>query len=166
MPYNVNVLRISTDINEEVRKAILKRLQTYDFRVVTSVSNKTALRNVFKEYFEKQRSFEWLKSTISPIAEKKRGIVATAMTEPNRLHTGGLADVLLAKGDTNCTTIHSYGTEPMSARCKKNIDDKILNINEILTNSFPSSVSDLNKDIPMIPQHVNCRHVMAPLEKN
>ena len=107
-----------------------------------------------------------MKSAISPIAEKRRGIVTTAMTEPNRLHTGGLADVLLAKGEKNCTTIHSYGAESMSVTCKRNIDNKILNINEILTNSFPSSVSDLNKDIPMIPQHANCRHVMAPLEKN
>ena len=166
MVYQVNIESISININDKVRNTILKRLETYDFPYVTSVENKNALRNVFKQYFEEKKSFLWLKGQISHIATKSRGIVPTAMTESNRLHTGGLGDLLLSKGITKCVTVHSYGLEGMSSRCKKNIDGKTLDIKEIIKNSFPDSISDLNKDIPMIPQHVNCRHVMAPLEKD
>lgn len=162
MTYNVNVENISFDINKEVRSAILQRLEKYDFPYVTSVTDKSALQKIFQTYFENKESFASLKDQIRGIANKPRGIVPTAMTEPNRLHTGGLADFLLAKGETKCTTIHSYGAVPIAHSCIKHIHEKTLDIKEILKNSFPESISGLNSDVPMIPQHPNCRHVMAP----
>lgn len=163
MIYNVNVERIALDIDEQVRSAILKRLETYDFPYVTTVTNKAALRELFRKYFQEKHTIDWLKGQLENLVTSRRGIVPIAMTETNRLHTGGLADVLLAKGETRCTTVHSYGMEGMSIKCGTHLDGKTLDINEILRNSFPTSVSDLSKDIPMIPQHVNCRHVMAPV---
>ena len=88
------------------------------------------------------------------------------MTETNRVHTKGLGTVLLRQGHSKCKTIHTYSlVTPMSPTCRINLEGKILDIQEIIYNSFPNNIDDLNnKNIPMIPQHVNCRHVMAPLE--
>lgn len=165
MTYKVNVESIAIDISENVREAILKRLDTYDFPYVTTVSSKESLREIFKKYFTEKHTIDWLKNEISKISTNRRGIVPIAMTETNRLHTGGLADVLLSEGKTQCTTVHSYGMEGMSIQCKTHLDGKTLDIAEVLQNSFPISTSDLRLNIPMIPQHVNCRHVMAPSEK-
>ncbi len=162
MTYNVNVESISIDINDQVRGTILQRLEKYDFPYVTSVTAKSVLKKIFQTYFENKESFSWLKGQISSIA-KPRGVVPIAMTETNRLHTGGLADILLAEGEKQCTTIHSYGDVSIAASCIKHIHEKTLDIKEILENSFPNSISGLNNDVPMIPQHPNCRHVMAPL---
>ncbi|MCE2507244.1 MAG: hypothetical protein J4F36_12420 [Nitrosopumilaceae archaeon] len=54
----------------------------------------------------------------------------------------------------------------MSSVCIKNIENKILDIDEVLSNTFPQERLDiLKKDVPMIPQHVNCRHVMSPINE-
>lgn len=54
----------------------------------------------------------------------------------------------------------------MSPVCRRNLEGKQLDIEEIIKNSFPKKYEDLRRtDIPMIPQHVNCRHVMAPIEE-
>ena len=163
MVYNVKIGSIAQDINNEVRNSILLRLQTYDFPYVSTVPAKKALQNVFRDHFTNKRSLEWLESQIAPLAVRKRGVKPTAWNETNRLHTGGLADVLLSKGETQCTTIHTYGKSRMDSICRKHIEGKTLEIKTILENSFPKATSDLNKDVPMIPQHVNCRHVMAPI---
>ena len=163
MTYNVNIDTLSQDINDEVRSAILTRITKYDFPYVSTIPNKVALRDVFKDHFENKRSLAWLEGQLSRLITSKRGITPTARTETNRLHTGGLADVLILKGETKCTTVHSYGMTGMSPKCQNNIDGKTLDIKAILVDSFPKSIADLNKDVPMIPQHVSCRHVMAPL---
>lgn len=163
MTYNVNVESIAIDIDDKVRNAILTRLETYDFPYVSTVPNKTALRELFKKHFKEKHTIDWLKGQLEGMVTSRRGIVPIAMTETNRLHTGGLADVLLSEGKTQCTTVHSYGMEGMSSKCGSNLEGKTLDIREILVNSFPSSTSELSRDIPMIPQHVNCRHVMSPL---
>lgn len=161
--YKVNVESITIDIDEKVRAAILKRLETYDFPYVTTVPNKIALRELFKIHFQEKHTIDWLKGQLEDLVTSRRGIVPIAMTETNRLHTGGLADVLLSEGKTQCTTVHSYGEEGMSSKCRTNLEGKTLDIKQVLANSFPSSFGGLNSDVPMIPQHVNCRHVMAPL---
>jgi len=78
----------------------------------------------------------------------------------------GLGAVLLSRGEKKCRTIHSYGyTSPMSLICRNNLEGKQLEIEQIIKNSFPKNYAELSRtDIPMIPQHVNCRHVMAPIE--
>ena len=164
MTYNVNVESIAIDVNDKVRSAILARLETYDFPYVSTVPNKVALRELFKKYFKEKHTIDWLKVQLESLVTSRRGIVPIAMTETNRLHTGGLADVLLSEGKTQCTTVHSYGDEGMSPKCRMNLEGKTLDIRQVLTNSFPSSFSGLNSNVSMIPQHVNCRHVMAPLE--
>jgi len=165
MTYDVNVESIAQDISDEVKESILNRLSTYNFPYVSTIPNKNALREVFKEYFTKRKDFDWLKNEISKLVTNKRGIVPTAMTESNRLHTGGLGDLLLKKGQTRCMTIHSYGdTSKIDYKCLKHIHNGELEINIILQNSFPDSVDGLREDVPMIPQHVNCRHVMSPLD--
>jgi len=166
MAYNVNVVSIAEDVPVVVQKSILTRLESYDFPFVSTVPDKKALRSVFTDYFQNRRNFSWLKNEISKLVTKKQGIVSTAMTETNRLHTGGLSDVLLSKGITKCTTVHSYGMTPISPKCRKHIHEKELNIETILKNSFPEKFSGLNADIPMIPEHVSCRHVMAPLDES
>ena len=95
-----------------------------------------------------------------------RGANAAARSETNRLHTKGLGTVLLKQGQTKCKTIHTYSyTTTMSEECRRNLEGKTLDIEEIITNSFPANIKSLNKkDLPMIPQHPNCRHVMSPLE--
>lgn len=164
MTYNVNVKSIAIDIDDEVRNAILRRLETYDFPYVSTVQNKPALRELFKKHFQERHTIDWLKGQLESLVTSRRGIVPIAMTETNRLHTGGLSDVLLSKGKTQCTTVHTYGMEGMSPNCRNNLEGRTSDIREILANSFPRSTNDLSRNIPMIPQHVNCRHVMAPLE--
>jgi hypothetical protein len=166
MTYKVRVDSIAQDISDEVKDAIISFLPSYDFPYSTSVENKAALKQVFIEHFEKRRSLDWLKNQILRLSTSRRGYAAIALCETNRLHTKGLGEVLLAKGQTKCTTVHSYGyTTPMSLECRNNLEGKTLDIREVITNSFPEKSEDLNrKDIPMIPQHYNCRHVMAPLE--
>jgi len=63
-----------------------------------------------------------------------------------------------------CKTIHSYGDVSIANSCIKYIHEKELDVETVLKNSFPQNSAGLNADIPMIPQHPNCRHVMAPLD--
>ena len=164
--YKVRVDYIAQDIDDEVKNAILEFLANYDFPYSATVTDKKALKNIFTEHFQKRHSLYWLKDQIIRIAINRRGVTPIALCETNRLHTKGLGTVLLSKGQTKCTTVHTYGyTTPMSPECYRNLEGKTLDIKEIITNSFPKTVDELNrKDIAMIPQHVNCRHVMSPLE--
>ena len=166
MTYKVRVDRIAQDISDEVKDAILEFLPSYDFPYSTSVENKAALKQVFIEHFQKRHSLDWLKEQILRLSYSRMGYAAVALCETNRLHTKGLGTVLLAQGQTKCSTVHTYGyTTPMSPECRENLEGKTLDIRDVITNSFPKTIDDLNrKDIPMIPQHFNCRHVMAPLE--
>lgn len=52
MPYNVRADRIAQDINDEVKKSILDFLKTYGFPYVTTIADKSALREVFIEHFK------------------------------------------------------------------------------------------------------------------
>lgn len=166
MAYNVRVDSIAQDISDEVKDAILEFLSSYDFPYVTSVTNKAVLKQVFIEHFQKRHSIDWLKKQIYRLAYDRRGVATVAWCETNRLHTKGLGTVLLAQGQTKCKTSHTHNpTTPMRPECHNNLEGKILDIREIIKNSFPENIGDLgSKDIPMIPQHYNCRHVMAPLE--
>ena len=170
MVYNVRVDSIARDIDVEVQKAILDFLATYDFQYVTCIKNRTALREMFTEYFKNRHDLAWLKHGVYTLAQRegrnRRGVAACAWCEPNRLHTKGLGTVLLSKGIKNCRTIHSYGySSPMSPICRNNLEGKQLNIEQVIQNSFPKTYAELTReDVPMIPQHVNCRHVMAPIE--
>jgi len=166
MTYNVRVDSIAQDISDDVKDAVLEFLPCYDFPYVTSVTNKAALKQIFIEHFQKRHNLDWMKKQIYRLTYNRRGVAAVAWCETNRLHTKGLGTVLLAQGQTECRTIHTYGyTTPMSLECRNNLEGKTLDIREVITNSFPKNIDDLGrKDIPMIPQHFNCRHVMAPLE--
>ena len=170
MPYNVRADRIAQDISDEVQKSILDFLKTYDFPYVRSIMDKSALREVFIEYFRNRHDLGWLKQRLYYLARRERrglrGVAAVAWTETNRVHTMGLGTFLLSKGIKKCTTIHSYGwSTPMSPICCRNLEGKQLDIQEVISNSFPKRFEGLmREDIPMIPQHVNCRHVMAPIE--
>ena len=171
MPYNVRVDRIAQDIDEKVQKSILNFLKTYDFPYVTVVKNKSALHAVFIEHFKNRHDLRWLKLNTYALARKEgrslRGVAAVAWSETNRLHTKGLGTLLLSKGIKKCSTVHSYGRRPMSQACLRNLEGKQLDIQQVINNSFPKKYDDLKRtDIPMIPQHVNCRHVMAPIEEN
>lgn len=169
MTYNVRFDSIAQDITEEVQKAILEFLTTYDFRYVTCITNKPELRRVFIEHFSKRHDLEWLKQVLYRLAlqegKSRRGVAACAYCETNRLHTKGLGSLLLAKGIKQCTTVHTYSpSTPMSPICQNNIEGKILDVQEIINNSFPNTSEEIQRtDIPMIPQHCNCRHVMAPI---
>jgi len=170
MPYNVRVDSIAQDIDDEVKKSILKFLKTYGFPYVTSVMNKSALHAVFIEHFKNRHDLRWLKLNTYALAKQEgrslRGVAAVAWSETNRLHTMGLGTLLLSKGIKKCTTVHSYGRRPMSPVCQKNLEGKQLDIQEVIDNSFPKKYEDLKrKNVPMIPQHINCRHVMAPIEE-
>jgi hypothetical protein len=170
MPYNVRTNRIAQDIDDDVRESILKFLEKYDFPYVTSVIDKSALRAVFIEHFKNRHDLEWLKQGVYALARREgrslRGVAAVAWSETNRLHTMGLGTLLLSKGIKKCTTVHSYGRIPMSLACRNNLEGKLLDIQEVIGNSFPKKYEDLMRtDVPMIPQHVNCRHVMAPIEE-
>lgn len=167
MTYKVRVDSIAQDITDEVKNAVLEFLPSYDFPYVTTVRNKAALKQVFIEHFQKRNSLDWLKRQVHRLTERmdRRAMTAIALTETSRLHTKGLGTVLLAKGQTKCKAIHTYGHTSMSPACRNNLEGKTLDIQEVITNSFPKSIEELNrKDVAMIPQHPNCRHVMAPLE--
>lgn len=169
MVYKVCVDSIAKDIDAEVQKAILGFLGTYDFPYVTCIVDKTALHELFTEYFKNRHDLAWLKQGVYVLARREgkslRGVAACAWCEPNRIHTMGLGTLLLSKGAKKCCTVHSYGySSPMSPICRNNLEGKQLDIEEIIKNSFPKKYEDLMcKDVPMIPQHVNCRHVMSPI---
>ena len=92
-------------------------------------------------------------------------MASVAFTEPNRIHTMVLGDMLLSKGISQCKTTHTYGMEQMSPVCQANLEGKLLDIKEVLSNTCPPTYQDLLRiDCCMIPQHVNCRHVMSPPE--
>ena len=165
MKYRVRVESIARDISDEVKAAILNFLPSYYFPYSTTVTDKEALQRIFIEHFQERHSLDWLKGMIEKLSHNPRGASATAWCETSRLHTKGLGTVLLAQGQAKCVTIHTYGNTPMSQACRDNLEGKILDIKEVIANSFPENVEDLNRtDIPMIPQHFNCRHVMAPIE--
>lgn len=170
MVYNVRVDSIARDIDTEVQKAILEFLETYDFRYVTCIMDKASLRDVFIEHFKNRHDLGWLKQKVYLLAQKEgrnlRGVAACAWCEPNRVHTMALGTLLLSKGIKECCTVHSYSRSiPMSPICFKNLEGKHLDIQQVINNSFPKTYQELMRtDVPMIPQHVNCRHIMAPLE--
>lgn len=169
MTYDVKVDSIAQDVDEQVQYAILRFLETYQFPYVTSIQNTAALRDVFRMYFEERHDYAWLKNQVYDLARREgrnlRGVAAVAFSEPNRIHTAALGGILLKRGQTQCTTVHSYGRTPMSPECQANLEGKVLSIQDVVSNSFPDQPDDLTRtDLPMIPQHVNCRHVMAPLE--
>ncbi len=168
IPYNVRADSIAQAIDYGVRQAIMGFLRTYDFPYVTSVGNKSALREVFIEHFRTKHSLDWLKDRVYTLATSKdlRGVATVAWSETNRLHTIGLGKALLSKGKETCTTVHSYGDSPMSEECRTNLEGKILHIQDIINNSFPKTRDELSRrDIAMVPQHWNCRHVLAPVEE-
>ena len=169
MVYKVRADNIAKDIDSEAQKSILDFLQTYDFPYVTCIKNKASLREVFSEHFRNRHDLGWLRRMVYPLAQREgkdlRGVASVAWSETNRLHTVGLGNLLLSKGIKECTTVHTYGSKVMSLECYKNLEGKHLDIKEIIRNSFPEKYGDLmRQDIPMIPQHVNCRHVMAPID--
>jgi len=167
MSYNIRVDRIAQDISDEVRDAVLKFLPSYEFPYVTAVTERKALQQLFIEHFQNRHDLAWLKAKIYglTVMRDRRASTAIALSETNRLHTKGLGTVLLSNGQTKCRTIHSYGKESsMNSKCWRNLKGKTFDIKTIIANSFPESRADLENDIPMIPQHINCRHVMAPLE--
>jgi hypothetical protein len=165
--YSVKVETLAQDISDEVRNEILEFLRNYDFPYVRTVSDKTRLRSAFIDCFTNRRTVDWLKHELEQIPSSTRqAAVAIALTESNRLHTWGVGQVLKKKGQTKCTTVHGNGTgKERGCACQTNLEGKDLSIDEILANSFPADVRELKRtDIPMVPQHVNCRHVLAPLE--
>lgn len=167
MPYEVRVDRIAVDVSDEVKEFVIKFLQDYTFPFVTTVSDKAGLRSIFIEHFQHRHTLDSLKDRIYSIssAANLRGVAAVAWTETSRLHTAGLGKLLLSKGQKSCKTVHSYGYEGMSDVCRKNLEGKTLDVQEIITNSFPPTRNGIMRtDIPMIPQHINCRHVIAPME--
>jgi len=168
MKYNVRADRIAQDIEINLKDGILEFLETYDFQYITSVKDKSPLRNIFKEHFIKRHSIEWFKDQMYALGRKEggnlKGVTAVAYSETNRLHTMILGELLLSKGIKKCVTVHSYENTPMSRVCQNNLEGKELDIQEVINNSFPNKYGDLMRtDVPMIPQHVTCRHVMAPI---
>ena len=181
--YNVQVEYIAIQIKDEIKERILDFLQVYQFPYNTSFNDKSALREIFIEHFTQRKT---LKSLIKKLEDQlqKEGVKnisakEIALLETNRLHTRGLGGLLLSKGIEKCTTENSYGTRPMHKNCWQNLENppevinnitvkgkpKILKITEILKNSFPSSYDETKKtDIPMIPQTINCYHIMVPIE--
>ena len=165
MSYNVRIEFIAQDVPDAVKNSILQFLKTYDFPYVSTVQDKSGLRNVFVDHFTNRKSLDSLVSAIKHIATKPQYAHSVAWTESNRVHTAGLANVLKSKNERKCKVIHTYGEKAMASACKINLEGHILDIDVILQNTFPDSFSGILKsDIPMIPQHVNCRHVMAPLD--
>ena len=165
--YEIRVDHLAQDIPDIVRSSILEFIKTYEFSYVTSIGNIDTLRVSFIQYFTARHSYEWLKEEAYRLARnegrKLTGVATVAFTEPNRIHTGVLGRMLLDRGITQCITTHTYGETPMSPICQQNLEDKLLDIEEIIKNTFPPRYDDLKRrDIPMIPQHPNCRHVMAP----
>ena len=165
MAYSVSIDRIAEDVPTEVRDEILLFLLDYGFPYVATVSDNERLRAVYSSHFTNRQTLDWLKDRLEQISSSRRGVVAIALTETNRIHTWGLSKVLLRKGQTKCTTTHSYGVGyEMSPACIANLEGRELDIREILGNTFPADVRELQRvDIPMVPQHVNCRHVLSPI---
>jgi hypothetical protein len=180
--YNVQVEYIAKQIDEEVKAKILDFLENWDFPYVQPISNKTALKTIFKKHFEERHTLKWLQNEIVALAKQEDvdsdQVRTVALSETNRLHTMGLGSVLLSKGIRKCTTENSYGTRPMSEACWRNLEGKpkvvnnitvkskpkILDIQEIINNSFPEKSSELERtDIPMIPQNSSCYHIMVPV---
>lgn len=165
MPYIVRIEFLAKDVPEIVKTSILTFLKTYDFPYVSSVQNKSKLRDLFIDHFTNRRSLDSLVSAIKNIASKPQYATSVAWTETNRIHTAGLANVLESKDQTKCKVIHTYGETSMSPACRVNLEGKILDIDTVLKNTFPASRTDILKtDVPRIPQHVNCRHVMSPID--
>jgi len=182
--YNVQAELIAIQIDDEVKNRILDFLKTYDFPYVKSIKNKPALREIFVEHFENRHNLKWLKNEINAVARREdlspADLETIALSETNRLHTQGLGSLLLSKGIKKCTTENSYGTRAMCESCWKNLEGeprvinditvkskpKILDIEQVIKNSFPTCYGDLMRtDVPMIPQCPNCFHTMAPLEE-
>lgn len=164
MSYNVRIEYLAQDVPDVVKNSILDFLQNYTFPYVSSVQNKLALKDLFIDHFSNRKTLNSLVDEIKMIATQSRYATSVAWTETNRAHTAGLATVLKSIGQTQCTVIHTYGQTPMNSACATNLDGKVLDIDTIVNNSFPTLRQDiLRNDIPMIPQHVNCRHVMSPL---
>jgi hypothetical protein len=166
MPYPVRSDHIAEDIDEDVRREILSFLQTYQFRYVTTVMNRGDLISRFTDYFTNRRTLDWLVWQIAPIVSRQSNGTRIATSESNRLHTWGLGRVLLNRGEHECTTIHTANSgTPMCQACVANLDGRRLNIDAIIRNTFPATAVELNRgDIPMVPQHPNCGHVLAPIE--
>ncbi len=166
MSYTVRIESLAQDVPDIIKDSILLFLKTYDFPYVSSVQDKSGLRDLFINHFTNRRSLDSLVDAIKNIASKPQYATSVAWTETNRVHTAGLTSVLKSKDQTKCKTIHTYGNTPMSSICMANLEGKILDIDDVLGNTFPDSRADiLKKDVPMIPQHVNCRHVMSPLDE-
>jgi hypothetical protein len=162
--YNVRVERMAETVPDDVREEIVSFVRVYDFPYVTTVADKAALRATYVSYFENRRTFEWLKGELARLASKPSAVGAIAVTETDRLHTWGLGQVLLKKGKFTCTTIHPDGAlEPPDDACALNLEGKVLDVAEVVRNTFPRERDDLDrKDVPMVPQHIYCRHVLAP----
>lgn len=166
MAYTVRIESLAQDVPDVIKDSILLFLKTYDFPYVSSVQDKSELRNLFLDHFTNRKSLDSLVNTIKNIASKPQYATSVAWTETNRVHTAGLTNVLKSKDQTKCKAIHTYGETSMSSTCVTNLEGKILDIDMVLANTFPESRADiLKKDVPMIPQHVNCRHVMSPIDK-
>ena len=166
--YSVKVDTLAQDIPDEAQKEILGFLQAYDFPYVSTVPDKVRLRSIFIDYFTNRWTLDWLKHEFEqiPSGSGRQSAIAISLMESNRLHTWGMGRVLKKKGQTRCITVHHSGrpTETGCA-CQINLEGKDLNMDEILANTFPVDVGALKRtDIPMVPQHVNCRHILAPLE--
>lgn len=166
MAYTVRIEHLAEDVPDTVKASILSFLQTYAFPYVSSVQNKSGLRELFIDHFTNRRSLDSLVEGIKSIVTQPRYATSVAWTETNRVHTAGLANVLKSTGQTKCKAIHTYGQTAMSSICATNLEGKILDVDTVVSNSFPALRNDiLRVDIPMIPQHVNCRHVMSPLDE-
>jgi len=166
MSYTVRIETLAQDVPDLIKNSILEFLKTYDFPYVSSVQDKSRLRDLFVNHFANRTSLDSLVESIKHVASKPQYATSVAWTETNRVHTAGLSNILKSKNQTKCKTIHTYGQTSMSSTCAKNIENKILGIDEVLNNTFPQNHLDiLKKDVPMIPQHVNCRHVMSPIDE-
>ena len=166
--YTVKIESISRDIPNEVRKSILKELATYTFPNVSLLQNKDRLRQIFIRYFKRPTSLRYLKRQLYQEAVyegiDKVGIASIAWTETNKLHTLGLGRLLLERGITQCKVNHTKGYIATSWVCRRNLENKVLDVAEILDHTFPGS--RILRDNIRVPQHWNCRHVMAPLDKD
>ncbi len=166
MPYGVRIEFISQDVPDVIQTSILLFLKTYDFPYVSSVQDKLELRSLFLDHFTNRKSLDSLVGAIKNIASKPQYATSVAWTETNRIHTAGFANMLKSKDQTKCKAIHTYGETSMNSTCMENLEGRILDIDTVLANTFPESRIDiLKKDVPMIPQHVNCRHVMSPIDE-
>lgn len=168
MSYPVKIESISRDIPLEVRKSILKEVETYTFPNVGCFRNKDRLREIFKRYFKRPTSLRYLKRQLYSLAIRegipKLGIASIGWTEINKLHTLGLGRLLLERGIFECQATHTKGYTPTSYLCRRQLENKTLNVITILNNTLPGS--GYLRENTRIPQHYNCRHIMAPLNKD